>query len=355
MSAAFRCRLADYDTSTALEKLGALIAEAAKLGFSTHYTNQTAAWQLELKFLERLTRETLRRIPASREWSLLFEFEIPRRGKRPDIVLIADDLIFVIEFKVGSASFASADEWQTLSYALDLRDFHSGSSGRRIIPVLVATESETVRGSASLGSSVADGLVFNVQHSADNEGRSTAGFICDIYDQWHDPSVAEIDVYDWDTAPYRPAPTIIEAAESLFAGHSVADISHAFAQNLDVTCNELLCAIERAQNQGRRLICFVTGIPGAGKTLAGLNTVHNPAMHAQGRAAAVFLSGNGPLVKIVRAALIRDRRRAGMDARAAGRTVTTFIDNVHRFIHNYGIGGGLKNTFDFGRDAALVA
>src|SRR4051794_2225738 len=104
-------------------------------------------------------------------------------------------------------------------------------------------------------------------------------------------------------SPYRPTPTIIEAAEQLFAGHSVTEISHAFAQNLDVTSRSIANAIAKAEAESRRIICFITGIPGAGKTLAGLNAVHDPTIHGADKPAAVFLSGNGPLVKIVREAI----------------------------------------------------
>jgi len=337
MSAAFRCRLGEYNASTAVQKLGALIAAAARTGFPTHQTKQTEAWQVELRMLERFAAEAIRRIPNGREWSLLFEFEIPRRGKRPDVILLADDLIFVIEFKVGAAQFLSGDEWQALSYALDLRDFHLGSQGRTIIPVLVATAAQSETFSDAFIAFATGCPVARVQRAADGDGDSTAALVCQCYGAWHDPSRDAIDAHDWEDAAYRPAPSIIEAAETLFSGHGVADISHAFASNLDVTCRELLRGIESAQRQGRRVICFVTGVPGAGKTLAGLNAVHDPSMRAQGRPAAVFLSGNGPLVRIVRAALIRDRQRAGISANEAGRTVATFIDNVHRFITAYGI------------------
>ena len=172
---------------------------------------------------------------------------------------------------------------------------------------------------------------------ADDDGRRTADFVCDLYERCHDAAATPIIADDWENSPYRPVPTIIEAAESLFAGHSVTEISHAFARNLDVTCGELVRAIEQAQSARKTHHLLRDGNPGAGKTLAGLNAVHDPSMRAKGRPAAVFLSGNGPLVKIVRAALTRDRQRAGVNAKDAARMVATFIDNVHRFITTYGI------------------
>jgi hypothetical protein len=132
---------------------------------------------------------------------------------------------------------------------------------------------------------------------------------------------------------YRPVPTIIEAAEALYAGHDVREITHSHAgrKNLAETSDKLVEIIRRAQQRREKIVCFVTGIPGAGKTLAGLNVVHNPALRRDGRPPAVFLSGNGPLVKIVSAAIVRDFRRRNQLG-GAERTVSTFVQNVHTFV-----------------------
>jgi hypothetical protein len=137
----------------------------------------------------------------------------------------------------------------------------------------------------------------------------------------------------WDNSPYRPVPTIIEAAEALFAGHNVCEIahSHAGATNLTNTSHRLVEIIQEAQRWSEKVICLVTGVPGAGKTLAGLNVVHNPALRREGRPAGVFLSGNGPLVKIVSAAIARDYKRRLRES-GGERTVGTFIQNVHVFV-----------------------
>jgi hypothetical protein len=289
--------------------------------------------------LSRFAAECIARNIAARLWTILLEYDIPRRGKRPDVILIADDLIFVIEFKVGATDFLSADKWQVLSYGLDLRDFHEESSGRKIVPTLVRTGTPLDQGDARDNAFVIheSGTVLPVRVIADATGVSTASLVCDAYGCLHSPSSPAIDAGSWNSAAYRPTPTIIEAAQRIFAGHGVANISHAFAYNLTATCNSLLDAIRDAKRLQRRLICFVTGIPGAGKTLAGLNVAHDSFFRADGNRAAVFLSGNGPLVKVVRAALVRDRQRSGQTATDAKRTVATFIENVHRFIGAYGI------------------
>jgi hypothetical protein len=336
VTAAFRCRFRDLPAFSGKDILADLVENAARSPFATHYHKQTDAWQFEIQFLRQFAQRCADEIPSAANWSLLLEFEIPRRGKRPDVVLLADDVIFILEFKVGTDQFGGGGPWQVLSYALDLRDFHRASQGRTIVPILVATHAAESDVSATQKCCDSE-FVRPVIKIADLHGDRAAEFVCREYRRRHDPEASPIDPTDWEDASYRPTPTIIEAAQTLFSGHSVSDISHAFATNLDKTSQQLIAAIEAAQAQRERVICFVTGLPGAGKTLAGLNAVHDPSIRQQGRPAGVFLSGNGPLVKIVREALIRDRQRNGHGRDDSQRTVATFIDNVHRFIDTYGI------------------
>ena len=137
---------------------------------------------------------------------------------------------------------------------------------------------------------------------------------------------------DWLASPYRPTPTIIEAAVRLYEGHGVRELSHRHAHNLDLTTEMLVEEIERAQRERRRVVCFVTGIPGAGKTLTGLNVVHDPELRGDSAAAGIFLSGNGPLVKVVREALVMHQTAQGRRRRDCAHEVGTFIQNVHQFL-----------------------
>jgi hypothetical protein len=334
MSASFSCRLGHLPECDEIRILGALSAAAAASGFSRQYLNQTYAWQQQIAILKETAKRLVSDLPVSDRWPVLLEFEIPRRGKRPDVILLADDLILSVEFKVGAAEFTSADSWQALSYALDLRDFHLGSLGRRIFPMLVATEA---LGAVQLGISAPGQLVSPVAHIGRPSSEHLSNALATVYKEHHDRSATILIQEEWEGSPYRPTPTIVEAAEILFAGHTVGDISHAFAKNLDVTSSAIADAVDQARTRNSRTICFVTGIPGAGKTLAGLNAAHDVKIRANDNPAAVFLSGNGPLVKIVREALVRDTCRAGTPRHAAERTVSTFISNVHGFIKRYGL------------------
>jgi len=151
------------------------------------------------------------------------------------------------------------------------------------------------------------------------------------------PSAQPIIAEDWIRSPYRPTPTIIEAARTLYRAHSVADINHGFATNLTDTTRALIDSIASARANQTRTICFVTGIPGAGKTLTGLNAANDPQLRPGGETAATFLSGNGPLISIIHESLVRDSIERGATRGEATQQVSTFIHDVHRFLRLHGI------------------
>ncbi|WP_233281513.1 DNA/RNA helicase domain-containing protein [Sphingomonas changnyeongensis] len=259
---------------------------------------------------------------------IFFEFSIPRMGKRADVVMLVGGMVFVIEFKVGSATFDSCAIDQVHDYALDLKNFHLGSHTLPIVPVLCATEA--LNHEISRFEWAEDRVASPVL-----TGRCGIRQVLDLALQEHTAHL--IDVMGWRTSGYRPTPTIIEAAESLYRNHSVEDISRsdAGAKNLNSTSEKVANIIDHAKKKGRKSICFITGVPGAGKTLAGLNIA---AKRAQGHQDehAVFLSGNGPLVDVLREALARDQAaRDGVKKSDANRAVKRFIQNIHHFRDYY--------------------
>jgi hypothetical protein len=324
MAAFYRATLADFLVHSPNEILGALLRSYQH---NELQKRQTKAWEKEIQVLKATCAELIRLAPISTKWALLLEYPIPRRHKRLDAVLLAADVIFCLEFKTEDKTHSSQPQRQAEDYALDLRDFHEASRERRIVPVVVVPKAPPTAASSV---QISTDVVREVRLANASDLVQT---LLTAFNSEHRDDFAPIDPTGWDSSPYRPVPTIIEAAEVLFAGHNVSEIahSHAGATNLTVTSDRLVEIIQQAQQQSEKIICFVTGVPGAGKTLAGLNVVHNPALRREGRPAGVFLSGNGPLVKVVSAAITRDHKRR---ARAAGgeRTVGTFIQNVHVFV-----------------------
>lgn len=259
-----------------------------------------------------------------------FEFSIPRMGKKVDNILLINDCIYVIEFKVGSNRYERHAEDQVIDYALDLKNFHEGSHSVKVIPILVATDAGNLINNQE--------LVFSCKEAAKCNSQQLATLV----QSYLKDSQEEIDILSWEASQYKPTPTIIEAAQALYKGHNVKEISRSDsgAINLSKTTACLNNIIDKAKIENRKAICFVTGVPGAGKTLAGLN-IANERMKSDEDEHAVFLSGNGPLVDVLREALARDLVLASKsegerikkdDAR---RKTSTFIQNIHHFRDEY--------------------
>lgn len=265
---------------------------------------------------------------AGLDGHIYFEFTIPRMGKRVDNILIIGDSIFVLEFKVNASSFHHHDIEQVLDYAVDLKNFHEGSHHAKIIPILIATEAPST--DSSLDYSY-ENTVFNPILTGKNGLHSTITKI-------NTSTGKHINQDEWINARYKPTPTIIEAAKALYYGHKVEDISRsdAGAINLSETTACINHIIDQSKLGNVKSICFVTGVPGSGKTLAGLNIAIERHNIDEGEHA-VYLSGNGPLVDVLREALARDEahrsRIAGktMSQKESHRKVKSFVQNIHHF------------------------
>ncbi len=297
--------------------------------FSLEVT-QKDAWNAEIAIL----REAL----VNQEGSIFFEYSIPRMGKRIDVVVIIRHVVFVLEFKVGEKKFLVSAIDQVWDYSLDLKNFHEPSHELLIAPILIATEADDSAPSISL-TPHNDNLLFPIKTNA---AQLAATINSVLQFSQHDL----IDVGGWATGRYSPTPTIIEAAMSLYNNHSVEEItrSDAAAINLKETSNLILDIIQETKAKGRKSICFVTGVPGAGKTLVGLN-VATKNIDKESSTTSVFLSGNGPLVAVLREALARDKvkrekeKGTKLKKGEAMSSVKAFIQNVHHYRDEY-----LKDT-----------
>jgi hypothetical protein len=256
---------------------------------------------------------------------VFLEFAIPRMGRRVDAIVLFNGCVFVIEYKVGSGEFYSADIDQVLGYALDLKNFHEPSHRLPIIPILISTKTEP----RSYDSKLSDDQICEPILS---NGDNLADIIKVVSKQF---GKTAIKASEWLNGRYKPTPTIIEAAQALYRNHRVDEITRneAGAENLSATAAYVSGVIDSAKKHHKKAICFITGIPGSGKTLAGLN-IANIRTKASEDEHAVFLSGNGPLVKVLREALTRDQRQRtefdGSDQKSL-KPVTQFIQNIHHF------------------------
>jgi len=307
---------ADTEAFLAADENAVLGLLAARHGFALEH-EQKYAWQKQIRLLRRY-------LPRAMPGRLYFEFSIPRMGKRADVVFVAGGVIFVIEFKLGASRYDRHAIDQVHDYALDLKNFHHGSHHRPVVTILTATE-------------VSAPAVISVDWTSDHVAEPICVSPADLSGAQEiamsHHSGAAIDPVAWSRSGYQPTPTIVEAALALYRQHDVSEItrSEAGADNLSLTASRVEQIIEDAKSKGRKAICFITGVPGAGKTLAGLNIATSRAeRHSDEHA--VFLSGNGPLVDVLREALARDKsEREQIPRTKALREVSTFVQNIHHF------------------------
>lgn len=297
-------------------------------------TTTDEAWLGEI----RLLQESL--CPwKEEEAEIIFEYDIPRLGKRIDVVLLLRGIIFCLEFKVGQKEALQCDVEQVMDYALDLKNFHLYSHDRIIVPILIPTKHKS--SSSLFVPSVYDDSIYNpLITGADGLQHIIGGVLL------HENATLPSSIKDWIISPYIPTPTIIEAARSLYENHSVEDITRHEADKVttDATIAFILDVINHSKKNGKKSICFVTGVPGAGKTLVGLDVAVKQSYHEDGSFneddGAVYLSGNGPLVAVLTEALARDNYKK---AKAKGekkklsdsqREVKKFIQIIHQYRDN---------------------
>lgn len=281
---------------------------------------QSNTWEAEVKIL----KEQLRNLSGGR---IIFEYTIPRMGKRVDVVVLYRNIVFLLEFKCGDDEYRQTTYDQVYDYALDLRNFQKESHDKLLVPMMISTRAPRYKNTLT----VRDRIIEPIRCNGQNIGVAIE-HIANQYDE------STFDYKAWENSEYLPTPTIVEAAQALYRGHNVHDItrSDAGAENLTVTTDEINRIIDHSKAHGRKSICFVTGVPGAGKTLVGLNIAIQRSDAQQGEHA-VFLSGNFPLVQVLQEALARDKveqekQRGGYIKKAdALRNTSAFIQIIHKY------------------------
>jgi len=283
---------------------------------------QRNAWILQIEIL----KNELANLPES---YLAFEYAIPRMGKRVDVVVLYSGVVFVLEFKVGEKSYPNSALEQGLDYSVDLKNFHEQSHYRSIVPIIIATEAPSY---PPVIKKYPDCVYHPIKSNKNN-------FVSHIKEVANEINESDILVpLEWLESIYKPTPTIIEAAQALYKGHSVKEISRSDSGtiNLGATSDTISEIIDLSKLENKKSICFITGVPGAGKTLAGLNIANERHNIDEGEHA-VFLSGNGPLVEVLQEALARNEvlEKKGTDIKVTKIQALTktkaFIQNIHHF------------------------
>ena len=296
-------------------------------------TTTREAWEGEIKILKTALKNW-----CNSDGHIIFEYDIPRLGKRLDVVLLLNGIIFCLEFKVGESRILECDVDQVLDYALDLKNFHKFSQDKIIVPILIATRYG--KSSNIIQKSAYDDGVLNPLITGEN---GISDLISETINLFPDESSVN---KNWIISPYAPTPTIIEAARTLYESHSVENITRHEADEVstDRTISYILDVIQKSKSHREKSICFVTGVPGAGKTLVGLDVAVKQTYQDSGKPVedegAVYLSGNGPLVAVLNEALAKDNyvkckeRGESKKLSDSRREVGKFIQIIHRYRDN---------------------
>ena len=293
-------------------------------------TTTREAWKSEIAIMKSILQKL-----DGKDGRIIFEYDIPRLGKRIDVVLLLDGIIFCLEFKVGETGILEADVDQVLDYALDLKNFHKFSQDNLIVPILIATKYRNA--STEIQMSIYDDRVVNPLVTGE---AGVFRLIDQVLQRF--PNEAPVNP-NWIISPYAPTPTIIEAAKTLY---TVEDITRHEADDVstDRTISYVLDVIQHSKAQQKKSICFVTGVPGAGKTLVGLDVAIKQTYQGKKEPVkdegAVYLSGNGPLVAVLTEALAQGNYRKCRDQGEkkkitdSRREVAKSIQMIHRYRDN---------------------
>lgn len=296
-------------------------------------TTTRDAWKAEINIMKNVVSSL-----NNADGQIIFEYDIPRLGKRIDVVLLYRGIVFCLEFKVGESKILETNIDQVLDYALDLKNFHKFSEDKVIAPILIATTYSSR--STAIQMLVYDDKVINPLVTG---SIGIVALIQNVISKF--PNEAPVHK-DWGISPYAPTPTIVEAAKTLYESHSVENITRHEADKVstNATIKYILDVIQKSKVNGEKSICFVTGVPGAGKTLVGLDVAVKQTYQGSDKPVedegAVYLSGNGPLVAVLTEALAKDNYQKCRDRNEkknltdSRREVGKFIQIIHRYRDN---------------------
>lgn len=312
------------------EIIARLSTEYAKRGYTSQYTDQTLTWERDIRFMRQALACCEQKDERAADWGILLEFSIPRKEVRIDAVLLIGSHIIILEAKSGSA-FLTARK-QVEEYSLLLHYFHKASANRMIVPVIVSPEASEPDLDPLRQEELFPQLATSWVRRPTITSWEYLPDVLALIANRENPQQIEAD--SWDQSPYYPVPSIIEAAVALKSGLSIREIAHSEASEHEICMvrETIQSYVDQARTENKRIICFLTGVPGSGKTLVGLSLAHS---HENQENAIHFMSGNGPLVKVLQHLFTQEGRRKGANAANARIEARTLIENVHVFARNY--------------------
>ncbi len=336
MASFYRSDVAEFLTTSDEQILARLSIAYANRGFTQQFTDQTLTWERDLRSLRSVLQECTQANSDAINWGVLLEFSIPRKEHRIDCVLLINGEIVILEAKTGTAFLQARKQLE--EYALLLHYFHKESAENRIVPIIVSPEAgETDLDALNQCEMFPQLATFWVNKVVNSSWKNLATILCLIANRGD----GQLEVQAWDGSPYHPVPGIIEAAIALKSGLSIREIAHSEASEheISVVRQTVQSFVDKARIDRQHTICFLTGVPGSGKTLVGLSLAHS---HENQENAIHFMSGNGPLVKVLQHLFTQESRSRGANATNARIEARTLIENVHVFAR-YHMEDNLRN------------
>lgn len=325
MSSFYRTTVEGFLTHSDEQVLARLSIAYANRGYTSQYSDQTLTWKRDIVSLRQSLVQCVAESPCAISWGLILEFSIPRKELRIDVVLLVRDVVVVLEAKTTHA--ASEAKRQIEEYSLLLHYFHKASNGRRIVPVLISQDAQTPELLALHQTEFFPQLpTYWISAVIRTPWESLSHILLEV--EKH--AAGQISVDAWDDSPYFPVPSIIEAATALKSGLSIREIAHSEASEHEIAevRQTIQGFVDHARKESQHAICFLTGVPGSGKTLVGLSLAHSEENKAN---AIHFMSGNGPLVQVLQHLFAQESMTAGSNATQARIEARTLIENVHVF------------------------
>ena len=294
--------------------IGQLVRHSFEIG-----KDQSDAWDNQIHQLQNRLES------CGMEGDIIFEYDIVRLGKRIDVILLIRHMVFSLEFKNGKDIYTAQDARQAEDYAIDIKNFHKESEDLYVCPILIATEAEKYKKPQSLGC-YPDKQV----HLQRENIETLVPKVQEISGKYGDDT--HLDFEKWFNSPYHPTPTIIAAAVEAYTSHDISEIarSEAGQDNIDACEKELNEIIDYAKSNHKKCVCFVTGVPGAGKTLVGLDVVAKNLDKGK-QNLSVYLSGNGPLVEVLRAALKQSAKERNIIGKETDEAINALIQGSYGF------------------------
>ena len=300
------------DNSTSI--IGQLIRHSFEINKA-----QSDAWENQINELQK------RLEACGMEGDIIFEYDIVHLGKRIDVIMLIRHMVFSLEFKNGKNIFTAQDAQQAEDYAIDIKNFHKESEDLYVCPILVATDAPKYKKAQSL-----DAYPDKQVHLQRENIETLIPKVIQLTGLYGDNT--QIDFEKWFNSPYRPTPTIIAAAVEAYIAHDISEIANSEAgqDDIDVCEGRINEIISYAMSNNKKCVCFVTGVPGAGKTLVGLDTVAKNLKRGKS-SLSVYLSGNGPLVDVLREALKRSEKSKKQYTRETSAAIDALIQSSYAF------------------------